>query len=38
VYKRQACISVNFGDGWYYIFDKNDPKASDGEGWKALMG
>jgi len=33
-----ACISVNFGDGWYYIFDKNDPKASDGEGWKALMG
>ena len=33
-----ACLAVNFGGGWYYMFDKDDPRASDGKGWKAIMG
>ena len=33
-----ACFAVNFKGGWYYMFDKDDPRASDGKGWKAIIG
>ena len=33
-----ACQAVSFGDGWYYMFDKSDPNASDGKGWQIIMG